>query len=881
MITGWLYRALLWLFPRDFLDEYGQDTALAFDELWRAERGGRRLWLAARACLRVPSAALQEHVARWTDSTLLEARRRRSGRERMEGWMGHIRYALRTLVKAPAFTWSAVLLVGLGVGSVTTIFTIADHLVLRPLPYPASERLVSPEEGSHSGPLYREMERLPGFELWAAARAVDVNLTGEGDPVHMRESQVTEHFFELFGGDAYRGRLIGPGDFPSSDVVVLSEGAWRRIWGGDPQVIGKSVTIDEQLVTVVGILDGDFEAPDPITGASPEIWRPLDWTAEETTSHDFWILEVAGRMLPGMDVATAQSTMDALMERMAPVDENYRNSDGDSYRQLPVVPLSARTAGQFRAGLGLLLGAVALLLLVACANVAHLFLARGLGRYREMAVRRAMGATTRDLVGQLMAESMVVGAVGGVIGILLATLGLRGFLAFSPYSLPRAVPVTLDLRVLGFAVLLSAFTALAFGLVPALRSVARDPGDELRGGGRSVTQGRGARSLRNLLLTGEVALSLVLVASAALLLKSFVTMQTQDPGFRMESVWTLPLTPLAETEDEYVRDMEEIRLALERLGEVETATYGLSMPLQHTGGGRCCWRSTLSTQDESAEYAPAMHPVSVDYFNTLEIPIREGRAWSVSEVQEDPIPVVISGSLATELFESTTGALNRLLVRNEVQYRIIGIVGEVRHYGLDADHGPALYLPMERIPFSIPLAHMAVRLRTQGSAGAAAALRNAVWSVAPDLPIPTVQPMDAWARDGSAGRRFDAALFGAFAMVALLLAAGGLCGTLLYITGQRQRELAIRIAMGASQGAIERGVLRGGVGLAAAGVAVGLAGSWIASRFLESRLFGVEPMDPLALAGAAALLLATSAAASWLPARQAARTDPLVMLKAE
>ena len=876
MGPGRVYRACLWLFPREFREEHGEDIAAAFDEMWGEERGGRRIRRAVLAILRVPLAALREHVSGWSGGP------RRTGRQRMDGWMGYGRYALRTLGKAPAFTWSAILLVGLGVGSVTTIFTIADHLVLRPLPYPAPERLVSPEDGSHSGPLFREMEQLPGFELWAAARAIDVNLTGEGDPVRLRESRITEHFFEVFGATAHRGRLIGPGDFPQSDVVVLSHGAWRRIWGSDPDVVGRAITIDRQPVTVVGVVDASFEPPNPITGESPDVWRPLDWTAEASNSHDFWILEVVGRMQPGMDVVTAQSAMDALMGRMAPVDENYRTSEGDGPRLLPVVPLAERTAGQFRAGLGLLLGAVSLLLLVACTNVAHLFLARGLGRFREMAVRRALGATTGSLVGQLMVESLLVGLGGGLVGVGLATLGLRGFLAFSPYDLPRAVPATPDLRILGFAVLLSVLTALAFGLVPALRSVALEPGDELRGGGRAVTQGRGARGMRNLLLAGEVALSLMLVASAALLLRSFIAMQTQDPGFTSERVWTLPLTPRGvETAEQFVAETEEIRTALERVSEVAYATHGLSMPMEHTGGGRCCWRTSLTTDDESVEIAPAMHPVSVDYFETLQIPVREGRAWTLSEVQEDPVPAVVSGSLATDAFGSSTEALGRTLRRSEREYRVIGVVGEVRHYGMDREHGPALYLPMERIPFPIPIAHMAVRLHTAGSAAVASTLRDAVWSAAPDLPVPIVQPMDAWFRDGSAGRRFDAALFGAFAVVAVLLAAGGLAGTLLYVTGQRERELAIRMALGASRGRIERGVLGGGVALATAGVLLGLFGSWGAARFLESRLYGVEPMDPTALAAAATLLLMTSAMASWFPARRAARTDPLVMLNAE
>jgi len=793
-----------------------------------------------------------------------------------------VRYAVRTLWKSPAFTASAVLLVGLGVGSVTTIFSLIDRLVLRPLPYPSPERLVSPEEGSHSGPLFKEMQSLPGFELWAAGRSSEVNLTSEGDPQSLRGAAVTEDFFTLFGARATRGRLFNESDFESRDGVVVSEGSWRRVWGGDPDLVGRSIIVDGQPVTVLGILSASFTAPEPIVGRSVDLWQPVNWSDPDMGSHDFWVLEAVGRLQPGVDIATAQTAMNTLMERMAGINETYRVRDGEAGRRLPVVPLSQRTSGGFRAGLGLLFGAVGILLLVACANVAQLFLARGLGRQREMAIRRALGADTRTLVGQLMVESLVVGAAGSVVGLLFATLGLRGFLALSPYALPRDVPMTLDWRVMAFATLLAGFTALAFGLLPALRSVGGNPGAQLKSGTGTATSGRRANVVRNGLLVGEVGLSLVLIASAGLLLRSFFQVQAQDPGFNVQSVWTIPVRPSgADTPALYVLAMEEVRRSLEQHPEVASSAYGLTMPLEMTGGSRCCWRTSLGTEDESVALSPQMHPVSQQYFSTLGIPVLYGRSWSVSETSVDPVHVVVSESFANEAFGGAQEALQQIVESGSTTFLVIGVVGEVGHYGLDAVHGPAVYLPIERVPFSAPWAHMAVRLRGAASAGIGRSLREAVWNAAPNLPVPLVRPMDEWLKQGSAERRFDAVLFGTFGVVALLLAAGGLYGTLLYVTGQRRRELAIRLALGATRGAVERRVLRGGLALAALGIAVGLVGSWIATRFLESRLYGVERGDPWALLGASALLLVTALLASWLPARRAGRTDPLEMLKAE
>ncbi len=545
----------------------------------------------------------------------------------MSEWPRHLRYAIRTLWKAPAFTWSAVLLVGLGVGAVTTIFTLVDHVLLRPLPYPAADRLIMVDEGSHSGPLFREMERLSGVEVWGAGYDQDVNLTGEGAPQRLLEARVSRDFFRVLGAAAVRGRLLAEDDFSAASAIVVSAGAWRRVWGSDPDLVGRTVTVDGQSASVIGILDPAFQSPEAVIGRDVDLWRPIDWSDPGFSSHERWQLQVVGRLRPAVTVTDVQSQMDALMERMAPVHDNYTTEDGTP-RYLPVRELQDATVEGVRAGLGLLMGAVALLLLVACANVAHLFLARGLGRHREMAIRRALGAETGSLVRQLMVESALVGAGGGLLGILIANGGLRAFLTLNPTALPRQATVGLDPRVLGFAIVTSLATAFVFGLLPALKAVRRDVGEELRGTTRTSTIGRGVTAMRSGLVVVEVALSLVLVASAGLLLRSFVTVRTQDPGFELAGVWTLPLTPREiGTPEEYVLAMEEVRVALAQVPGVASAAYGLTVPLEMTGGRRCCWRSSVHTDDESAEFGPWIHPVSVGFFETFSIPILHGSLW--------------------------------------------------------------------------------------------------------------------------------------------------------------------------------------------------------------------------------------------------------------
>lgn len=878
-----LYRLLVGLLPPD-IREYREDMEAAFAAQWAEARGaGRRLRLALRTLGRLPAVLAME----WLEYLGARAAPGRTTTTMGGGtnMLGDLKHATRSLRKAPAFTLSVVVLIAMGVGAVTTIFTLVDQVLLRPLPYPQGERLVFVDHGSHSGPFFQRLEELDPVEAWAGAWESQVSLRVGEEPRQVPLAQVTDGFFELFGAHAVRGRLLEEDDFTRADAVVVSATAWRTLWGGDPGLVGRTLQVDGRPHVVVGILDGGFQPPGPLVGSEVTLWRPVDWSVRELASTDFHVLQVAGRMAPGASVDQVQAGVDRLVASMAETDANFVTRAGE-LTELPVLTLSEATVRGVRTGLGLLLAAVGVLLLVACVNVAHLFLARGLGRAREMAVRRAMGAGTLGVARHLLAESLVVGAAGGLLGAGLAALGLRVFLALSPTVLPRGSAVSVDLRVLLFAMAVAGLTAVLFGMVPALRSVGRDLADSLHAGGRTATGGRGVTGLRNLLVSGEVALSLVLVASAGLLLRSFVAVRTQETGFRVEDVWTVPLSPTeVATVPEYLTLMDEIVRATEAVPGVQAATYGLTMPMQHTGGSRCCWgTSSFVAEGVTLEGSRInMHPVTPTYFSVLELPVLAGRGWTEAETRGDPLPVVLSEPLAIEAFGSAGAAVGRSLEAAGGPATVVGVVADNRHYGLEQEHGAAIYLPMERVPFPrpIPRGHVAVRLAPGAEAGIAGALRRAVWSVAPSMPVPVVRSMEGWIARSTAERRFQSAIFGAFATVALLLAAGGLYGTLLFTAGQRRRELGIRLALGATRGRIEARLLRSGLLLTGAGVVVGLAGAWFTSRFLESRIWGVERGDPVTLAAAAALLLVTAALASWIPARRAGRTDPLEALRAE
>jgi putative ABC transport system permease protein len=867
------------LLPPD-LGDYRDDLVDAFTALWSETTDAPdRIALGVRCFGRLAWVWVLE----WLEFIgALKAPGRSTTRGGGMGFLRDFRYALRTLAKTPTFTATTVALVAVGVGAVTTIFTLVDHVLLRPLPYPEADRLVFIENGSHSGPFFQALAASSTVEEWAGAHPREVNVVRGGHPRLMTVGEVTRDFFDLLGARAVRGRLLSDEDFAAADVVVLDGRAWRTEWAGDEEIVGKTIRVDGSPAVVVGVVDPAFDPPEVLVGGRADLWRPVRWSSTEMSSHDYWVLNIAGRRNRGSSLAAVQDEIDRTIGALGAGSDRYRTRNGDLIR-LPVARLADATVADVRTGLGLLLGAVVLLLLVACANVAHLFLARALGRTREMAVRRAVGAGTGTLVLQLLAESLVVALLGGLVGAGLAHVGLGTFLALNPSELPREAAVTIDVRVLAFALAVSVLTAMAFGLVPALRSVRGGLASELRTGGRGSTGGRGVTFLRHGLVAGEVALSLVLVTAAVLLVRSFVSVRTQDPGFRVEDVWTLPLAPKGpEAPEEYVALADEITRALSTVPGVRSATYGLTMPMEWTGGGRCCWRSTLSVDGQDlSDMSVMFHPVGHGYFSTLGIPLVAGRVWERDDVRSEPLPLVLSEPLAIELFGSAPAALGRNLEARSVPAIVVGVAADYHHYGLEHEHGPALYLPAARMPFVIPNATVAVWLEPGAAGDAVAQLRSAVWSVAPDVSVPVVRSMEEWIQGSTAARRFESALFAAFAAVTLLLAAGGLYGTLLFVAGERRREVGIRLALGASRARVEGRLIRSGMGLTVVGLLIGLVAVSLVGRSLETRIWGVESGDPATLVPAVVSLLITALLASWLPARRAGRTDPVEALRAE
>jgi predicted permease len=811
----------------------------------------------------------------------------------MAAWSGNVRLASRTLRKAPAFTLTTVILLGLGVGSVTTIFTLVDHVLLRDLPYPAQDRLVVVENGSHSGPVWWELQNLNSVELWGAAWPGTANLVGEGDPLRVTEAKVSEDFFTLFGALPALGRLLVEDDFQAANAVVMSHGVWERAFGSDPGVLGRMIQIDDRSHEVVGVLDREFVAPEWIVqaGRSLDFWRPMDWNEDGLERASMWVLDVIGRMAPGVTLEDVNAELTRASEILGEAWPEDRVDREGNPVDLPAAPLQEVTTRRVRAGLGLLLGAVGLLFLVACMNVAHLFLARGLGRVRDMAVRRALGAGTGSLVQQLLVESLVLGAAGGALGVGLAALGLKSFLSLNPSAIPWGGDISLDLRTLSFAVAISGLTILLFGLVPALRSMGRDLTDSLKGASRGATVGRGVSRLRGGLVVAEVALSLVLVAGAGLLLKSFMNVQALGPGFEVAGLWTVPLTPtgdILDAPENYVRSMDEVEASLARIPGVASVAYSLTLPFEMTGSGRCCWiTSGLSVDGEEREdQRLILQPVSDSYFEALGMPLLAGRVWTEAEGAGDaePWPTVINEGLAVQLFGSAQRAVNQIITvgRGEpTQTLVTGVASDTRHFGLDQDPPTFIYLPMQKLPFHIPRAHMAIRTAGETPAGWARMLREAVWAATPDIPVPTIRSMEEWVELSTSGRRFDSALFATFGGMALFLAGAGLYGTLLYTVGQRRRELGIRMALGAARKRVQRQVVSQGIVLTVLGCVVGLGGAWGLGRFLESRLYELNARDPATLVGAVAVLLLAAGLASWFPARRASRVDPIEVLREE
>lgn len=871
--------ALTALPPGPLRSEDREEMALTLrDQLQDASSSWARLRIGLRALLRTPGVIVTEWLD-WLGITgpTRGPSTRHEGDGMMGSWLRNLGFAGRSLRKAPTFSVATVLLVALGVGTVVTAFTVVDHVLLRPLPYPASDRLAYLTNGSHNGPTLERLDGVDTFEMWTVTSGSSVNLTRtDGDPLRLLRTETTPEFFTMFGARPHLGRLLVDGDRNDTGIAVVTYPFWRDVMGGDPDVVGTTMTIDGEPIEIGGVLSDDFVHPG--YRGEPDFYRPMDWTNEGLQSPGYHAHTVMARLRPDVSLEQANEQIDRLEADVAAAYPEYYEEGPQDW---PLESLHATTVDDVRGGLFLLLGAVGLLLLVACANVAHLFMARGLSRASEMSIRRAMGARTWNLIGQLSAESLVVGLLGGAGGLLIAQGALSFFQRWT-VDLPRGTAVTMDLRVFAVAIGLSTLTALLFGLVPALRTVGRDVHTGLRTGGRGMSGGRGIQAFRSGLVIFEVAVSLVLVASTGLLMRSFASVTSIDPGIEAEGVWVAPVNVAnVDSPEEYRERMEPVRQALESIPGVQSATYSLEVPFQHVGGNRCCWgnRATPPGETEDNSVRLHMHPVTPSYFETFGTELVAGEVWTRATATASPRPVVISETLAIRFWGSAEASIGREL-ENGGGSIVVGVVEATRHYGLDQEHDYALYLPMEALPFEAPMATFAVRTAEAGP-GLARQIREAIWSEESNLPVPEVASLESWVTDSSATRRFGSFLFAAFGVVALLLAAAGLYGTLLYTVGQRKQELGIRLALGAGRGRIQSDVIRKGVIQAGVGVVVGAGIALWVGGLLEAFLFGISTTDPVALGSAAGVLFVTAVAASWFPAYRAGRTDPLETLKAE
>jgi len=889
-LTLRLYRALIRLLPRRVRERDGEEMACALaDQIAGARTPSAVAW---RALIRFPSVLALE----WRDA-LFTGRGPASpllpGGNRMEAVARMVRQGARGLRRTPAFALSVILLLGVGVGSVSAVFAVVDHVLLRPLPYPDADRLVV-IDGSHSMPAVRDMHAMRAIDAWSAASTDYARLTDRGDPLRVRQALVTGGFFPMVGARAAIGRLLQPADSQVANTAVLSYGLWTRVFGGDPTVVGRTIRIDDAPITVVGVLDQHFALPEALVGATVDLWRPVDPTAEYMRKRDYWMFRVVGHLGASATIAEAQQEAALVADERAKTFPG-RYVEGGRVLALPVRTLRDATTAGVEQPLHLLFGAATLLLLVACANVTHLVLARGVGRSREIAVRRALGARTRSVVGQLLVESAMLGGTGAALGAVIAYIGVRAFLALTPAGLPRAATIAVDARVLLFAAGAGMLAAMVFGVIPALRLARGGGGDPLRQSGRTLTGSRGAQRSRSALVIGEVALSLVLVAQAGWLLRSFIRMSQADLGFRTSDIVEIPLSgpsprnvtggsegasagaPAAE----WNRRMEAIREALAGTRGVRGVTFGLTMPLEWVGGGQCCWstRPTFVGKERPAR-ASVTHPVSDEFFDVFAMRFVAGEGWARHMAVGAPYPAVLNEELANRVYGDATVALGAIFALGETAFRIVGVVQNTRHYGVGQPYGTAVYIPANAIPFAPDNVTIAV-LTGRTDDALATDLRAALWRAEPNLPVPTITRVADLARRDAGHRRFDAVLFGTFSVVALLLVAGGLAGTLLYMVSLQRRGLGIRLALGATPGRLARDVLGSGLGLAAIGVIIGTTGAWFAGRLIESRLYGVEARDARTLGLAVSVLMVIALLSSWIPARRAAATNPIESLRAE
>jgi len=804
-----------------------------------------------------------------------------------------LRYGVRMLLKNPGFSLMAVITLALGIGANTTIFSVVNSVLLRPLQFrdPQSlvvawatnrqkgflENTVSPADFIE----WRDQNRV--FDKIAAFVATSYNLTGVDEPELLPSALVSANLFDLLGVAPALGRGFLLEEEKRGDrVVILSHSLWQRRYGSDPGVVGKSLTLNGAGVTVIGVMPPDFEFPPPGPGFSsnrPDLWVPLP--VDALNSRTNYLTGIA-RLKPQITLAQAQAEMTTIASRLG-----QRHPETNTGWDVALVPLHQQVVGKIRRALLVLLGAVGCVLLIACANVANLLLARASSRRREIAIRTALGAGRARLVRQLLTESLLLSLTGGALGLSLAYWSVRLLASLNLTDVPRLNHARVDVWVLGLTLVVSLVTGLLFGLAPAAQLSKANCNESLKEASRGMTGGFKRRYARSLMVVSEVALALMLLVGAGLLAKSFFNLMRVNLGFKPDNVLTLSVSLPRGRYPDGQQQIAFFQQALQRitaLPGVRAAGAALSIPLgRNTFGFNFSVAGQpemLDTERPSATY----YAVSPKYFDTMGIPLLKGRDFSEGDAQGAPGVVIVDEALAQRFFPAGDAIGKQLTIHfpqgfgEPTSQEIVGIVRNVKHSSLETESGPQIYEPYLQHPYS---AMTFVVHSTTAPLGLASAIRSEIRALDKNLPIAGIKTMEELVGATNAPRQFNTLLLAVFSTVALSLAVVGLYGVLAYSVSERTQEMGVRLALGAQAGSVLKLVIGQGMKLVVIGVVIGLAGSFGLTRLMAKLLFGVGPTDPLTFISVAALLMLVALFACFIPARRATKVDPMVTLRHE